>query len=61
MQENRLLLWTKGKFKLIASSRIATCYHPTPEGMGIRAGHSITKKVACPSRTGDQEDNKKSN
>ena len=41
MQENRLLLWTKGKFKLIASSRMATCYHPTPEGMGIRAGHSI--------------------
>ena len=44
MQENRLLLWTKGKFKLIASSRMATCCHPTPEGMGIRAGHSITKK-----------------
>ena len=43
MQENRLLLWTKGKFKLIASSRMATCCHPTPEGMGIRAGHSITK------------------
>ena len=41
MQENRLLLWTKGKFKLIASSRMATCYHPTHEGMGIRAGHSI--------------------
>ena len=41
MQENRLLLWTKGKFKLIASSRMATCCHPTPEGMGIRAGHSI--------------------
>ena len=41
MQENRLLLWTKGKSKLIASSRMVTCYHPTPEGMGIRAGHSI--------------------
>lgn len=41
MQENRLLLWTKGKFKLISSSRMATCCHPTPEGMGIRAGHSI--------------------
>ena len=41
MQENSLLLWTKGKFKSIASSRMATCYHTTPEGMGIRAGHSI--------------------
>ena len=45
MQENRLLLWTKGKFKLIASYRMATCYHPTPEGMGIRAGHSIKLKL----------------
>ena len=45
MQENRLLLWTKGKFKLIASSRMATCYHPTPEGMGIRAGHSIISRL----------------
>lgn len=26
------------KFKLIASSRLATCYHPTPEGMSIRTG-----------------------
>ena len=41
MQENRLLLWTERKFKLIATSRLATCYHPTPEGMGIRAGISI--------------------
>ena len=41
MQENRLLLWTKGKFKLIASSRMATCYHPTPEGMGFLAGISV--------------------
>ena len=45
MQENRLLLWTKGKFKLIASSRMATCYHPTPEGMGIRAVHSIMRYI----------------
>lgn len=42
MQEkNRLLLWTKGKFKLIASSRMATCYHPNPEGMGFLAGSSV--------------------
>ena len=41
-KKNRLLLWTEGKFKLIASSRMATYYHPIPEDMGIRAVHSIT-------------------
>ena len=41
MQEKQIIIMDQGKFKLIASSRMATCYHPTPEGMGIRAGISI--------------------
>lgn len=40
MQEKQIIM-DKRKFKLIASSRLATCYHPIPEGMGIRAGISI--------------------
>ena len=43
MQEKQIIIMDQGKFKLIASSRMATCYHPTPEGMGIRAGISINK------------------
>ena len=41
MQEKQIIIMDQGKFKLIASSRMATCYHPTPEGMGIRAVISI--------------------
>ena len=41
MQEKQIIIMDQGKFKLIASSRIAAFYHPTPEWMGIRAGHSI--------------------
>ena len=36
------LLRIKRKFNLIASSRLVTCYHPTPEDVGIRAGNIIT-------------------
>ena len=44
MQEKQIIIMDQKKVKLIAISRQATCYHPTPEGMGIRAGISIINK-----------------
>ena len=42
MQEKQIVIMDQ---KIIASSRLATCYHPTPEGMGIRAGISINEET----------------
>ena len=51
MQEKQIIIMDQKKVKLIASSRLATCYHPPPEGMGILAGISIKKYMCTPKYT----------